>query len=394
VLKCLPARAHLSLLVLVLVLAGCGEKSSPSSATAPPPPVQPPPPGALAAFSAVAGDGEVTLHWRLPTDGSAASAVIRRKTGGAPTGPTDGEGVYDGSDTTAVDRAVTNGTSYTYAAWARATNGDLAGPSAATARPLPPPPAAPGALTATAGAGSVSLTWQNPGGSFDHVRVVLKAGSQPSGPNDGTVVYEGSGTSATATDLVGGQLVNIAAWSFDSYGQTSAAARTTATPTAPAPEFQDLSLAAWSQSHLFPDHPLSGAGDRDFDDRGPHVTARLHYVVDGANVNAVLDYRAEETAGGDGTWAAKTFTWTLATVPAGWTFDSWADSTDQTVEYVDTDHDRDRFPSSGSFPAAQPIEHIEFVGSTSGDDVGSGTTKDDTQIWQINARARRYRIRH
>src|SRR5262249_41654630 len=162
--------------------------------------------------------------------------------------------------------------------------------------------------------GSVALTWQNPASNFDHVRVVLKTGSPPSGPTDGTLVYEGSGTSATATGLAAGQLVNIAAWSFDAFDQRSSAARTTATPTAPLPEFRDTSLVAWTRSHLFPDHPLIGAGDRDFGSFGPHVTARLHYVVDGANVNAVLDFRAEETPGGDGTWAAKTFTWTLATV--------------------------------------------------------------------------------
>jgi hypothetical protein len=338
----------------------------------------------------VPGDGQVALHWQVPNDGSVASTVIRRKAGGTPTGPDDGESVYDGSDTTLVDRAVANGTTYIYAAWARSAGGDLAGPVAATARPLPPPPAAPGALTATAGAGSVALTWTNPGGSFDHVRVVLKTGGYPTGPSDGTVVYEGTATSASASNLESGIAVFVSAWSVDAFGQTSDAAHATATPTT---EYQDVVLQAWSVSHLFPDHPATGAGDRDFAGHGPHVTARLHYRLDGANVTAVLDYRAEETAGGDGTWAAKTFTWTRATVPAGWTFDAWRDDTAQTVEYVDTDLDRDRFPSSGSFDPALPIEHIEFVGETSGDDVGSGTTKDDTQVWQLNARARTFRVR-
>jgi hypothetical protein len=221
------------------------------------------------------------------------------------------------------------------------------------------------------------------------VHIVLKTGGYPTGPSDGAVVYEGTATSASASNLEADRTVFVSAWSVDAFGQMSGAAHATATPTW---EYQNVVLQAWNASHLFPDHPATGAGNRDFAGRGPHVTARLHYQLDGANVTAVLDFRAEETAGGDGTWAAKTFTWTRATVPAGWTFDAWRDSTDQTVEYVDVTQTHDRFPATGSFPSGLPIEHIEFVGDTVGDDVG-GTTDDDTQVWRINARSRTFRVR-
>jgi hypothetical protein len=84
-------------------------------------------------------------------------------------------------------------------------------------------------------------------------------------------------------------------------------------------------------------------------------------------------------------------------VPAGWTFDSWRDDVDQTVSYVDGTseddaNDRDRFPAQGSFEPSLPIEVIEFLSATKGSDVG-GVTNDDTQIWQLKARARTFRVK-
>lgn len=75
-------------------------------------------------------------------------------------------------------------------------------------------------------------------------------------------------------------------------------------------------------------------------------------------------------------------------MPSGWIFDGWVSVSDQTFEYTDTDHDHDTF----SFAAASPFDNLEIVGDTSGDDVGNDTD-DDTQVWQINAHPRTFRVR-
>jgi hypothetical protein len=75
-------------------------------------------PGDVSGFTATAGDGRISLSWTNPTDADLAGVKILRKTGSAPTGPTDGTVVHQGTGTSAVDAGLTNGTPYYYRAFA------------------------------------------------------------------------------------------------------------------------------------------------------------------------------------------------------------------------------------------------------------------------------------
>src|SRR5205085_2764280 len=105
-----------------------------------------------------------------------------------------------------------------------------------TATPTATPPAPPSApspvtsLSATAGNTTVALTWTNPSGGFDQIKVVRKAGSDPADPTDGNAVATGAAiTSAADTGLTNGTTYNYAVWAF-SGALFSPATRATATP--------------------------------------------------------------------------------------------------------------------------------------------------------------------
>jgi hypothetical protein len=74
-------------------------------------------PADVTSFTAVAGDGQVQLSWVNPTANFAA-VTIRRASGSAPSSPTDGIGVYEGSGTATTDTGLTNGTTYHYRVFA------------------------------------------------------------------------------------------------------------------------------------------------------------------------------------------------------------------------------------------------------------------------------------
>ena len=77
------------------------------------------PPGPATGLVATAGDGQVQLSWAKPADADLAGVKIVRKMGSAaPTGPADGAEVYSGTATACTDTGLTNGVTYTYAAFA------------------------------------------------------------------------------------------------------------------------------------------------------------------------------------------------------------------------------------------------------------------------------------
>ncbi len=76
------------------------------------------PPGPVTAFTATAGDAQVALAWTNPADGDLQGVRIQRKTGSAPTGPTDGATIFEGAGTQHTDTTAANGTKYFYMAYA------------------------------------------------------------------------------------------------------------------------------------------------------------------------------------------------------------------------------------------------------------------------------------
>ena len=69
------------------------------------------------------------------------------------------------------------------------------------------PPGPVTAFTANAGDAQVALSWTNPADSdLAGVRIQRKTGAPPTGPTDGTTVFEGAGTQHTDTTAVNGTL--------------------------------------------------------------------------------------------------------------------------------------------------------------------------------------------
>ncbi|HKQ60504.1 MAG TPA: Ig-like domain-containing protein [Candidatus Polarisedimenticolaceae bacterium] len=108
------------------------------------------PPASVTAFSATAGDASVTLGWTNPTATDFAQTVIRFRTDGKfPVSPVDGFAVTSaagapGSTGSFLHNALTNGTVYSYSAFALDASGNVADRATATATPVgapqPPPP--------------------------------------------------------------------------------------------------------------------------------------------------------------------------------------------------------------------------------------------------------------
>jgi len=78
-------------------------------------------------------------------------------------------------------------------------------------------PDEPSSFIATAGEEMVSLSWAN-GTGTDNTTVRGKIGSYPTDYNDGTLIYNGTGTSANHTGLTGGDHWYYGGWSWCSEG--------------------------------------------------------------------------------------------------------------------------------------------------------------------------------
>ena len=131
-------------------------------------PSAPPPPAAPTGLTATAGNGIVALIWNDPSDTTITRYEYQMRQAGHAWGSWT---TAAGSGATTVSHTLTgltNGTEHRFRL--RAVNDGGTGPTAPAAHPwyvaatpsAPPPPAAPTGLTATAGNGSVTLTWEDP----------------------------------------------------------------------------------------------------------------------------------------------------------------------------------------------------------------------------------------
>ena len=170
-------------------------------------------------LTATAGYGEVKLDWADPSNSNITGYEFS----------IDG-GTFvaiSGSDEDTTEHTVTDlpgGTSYTLAV--RAMNGEGA---LATATPLF---AAPTGLTATAGYGQVTLTWENPGNSdISKYQLKIDGGAFADIPNS-----DANTIGHTMTDLTGGTLYSLAVRAVgSSLTGAGAPAMVTATPLFAAP---------------------------------------------------------------------------------------------------------------------------------------------------------------
>ena len=75
----------------------------------------------------------------------------------------------------------------------------------------------------------ITLEWTNPGGDFSYVRGVRKTGGHPTGPDDGTMVVNGNGTSFTDGPLALNTTYYYTFFSYDVNGNMSSGAHASAT---------------------------------------------------------------------------------------------------------------------------------------------------------------------
>ena len=84
------------------------------------------PPGEITSFTATPDNTANNLTWTNPGDNDFAGAVIRYRTDTYPTGPTDGQKIYEGTDDTFLHTGVQNDTYY-YSAFALDSSGNYSG---------------------------------------------------------------------------------------------------------------------------------------------------------------------------------------------------------------------------------------------------------------------------
>lgn len=148
---------------------------------------------------------KITWTWTNPVDENFAGMVLVVKEGSSPNGPTDGVQVYKGSSTTVTQ---SEGLQFerTYYARGFAYNSQgkyqMNAEGATATVELSAIPEQVSDVTLTPNKSHATLSWTNPvSTNLQTVKVIQKIGSDPENPNDGTQVYEGTGTTVTVDNL-------------------------------------------------------------------------------------------------------------------------------------------------------------------------------------------------
>lgn len=165
-------------------------------------------PAQISNLKGVAVEGEtpkIDWTWTNPVDENFSGMVLVVKEGSSPNGPTDGVQVYKGSSTTVTQ---SEGLQFerTYYARGFAYNSQgkyqMNAEGATATVELSAIPEQVSDATLTPNKSHATLSWTNPvSTNLQTVKVIQKIGSDPENPNDGTQVYEGTGTTVTVDNL-------------------------------------------------------------------------------------------------------------------------------------------------------------------------------------------------
>lgn len=165
-------------------------------------------PAQISNLKGVAVEGEtpkIDWTWTNPVDENFSGMVLVVKEGSSPNGPTDGVQVYKGSSTTVTQ---SEGLQFerTYYARGFAYNSQgkyqMNAEGATATVELSAIPEQVSDVTLTPNKSHATLSWTNPvSTNLQTVKVIQKIGSDPENPNDGTQVYEGTGTTVTVDNL-------------------------------------------------------------------------------------------------------------------------------------------------------------------------------------------------
>lgn len=165
-------------------------------------------PAQISNLKGVAVEGEtpkIDWTWTNPIDENFSGMVLVVKEGSSPNGPTDGVQVYKGSSTTVTQ---SEGLQFerTYYARGFAYNSQgkyqMNAEGATATVELSAVPEQVSDATLTPNKSHATLSWTNPvSTNLQTIKVIQKIGSDPENPNDGTQVYEGTGTTVTVDNL-------------------------------------------------------------------------------------------------------------------------------------------------------------------------------------------------
>lgn len=165
-------------------------------------------PAQISNLKGIAVEGEtpkIDWTWTNPVDENFSGMVLVVKEGSSPNGPTDGVQVYKGSSTTVTQ---SEGLQFerTYYARGFAYNSQgkyqMNAEGATATVELSAVPEQVSDVVMTPNKSHATLTWTNPvSTNLQTIKVIQKIGSDPENPNDGTQVYEGTGTTVTVDNL-------------------------------------------------------------------------------------------------------------------------------------------------------------------------------------------------
>lgn len=169
-------------------------------------------------------DRKLMLAWQNPADPDFEGVRLVRKADGYPTGPDDGDIVYEGTAESFADQPLVNGSTYYYAAYfyddmrnysigiyVDATPIDIVAPGDAVN------------FTARATHDRIFLSWSNASDAdLAGIRIVRKTGSFPQSIDDGDVIYDGAPkTTHVDTAVSFGQTYYYRIFSYDDDGNWS-----------------------------------------------------------------------------------------------------------------------------------------------------------------------------
>ena len=187
-------------------------------------------PPAAPVLTATAGNGSVHLSWSVPANGGSAITVYRiyRSTS---SGTESFLVAPAGTGTTFDDNTVVNGTTY----WYQVSAVNSAGEGLRSAEQSVTPPTVPAApvLTATAGSGSVHLSWSVPANGGSAITGYRVYRSTSSGTESFLVAPVGTGTTFDDNTVVNGTTYWYQVSAVNSAGEGLRSAEKSATPQAP-----------------------------------------------------------------------------------------------------------------------------------------------------------------
>lgn len=166
--------------------------------------------------------GTTSLYLTWTKGSNAYKTRIHRKTTGYPTSISDGTNIYNGTENFFTDTGLTPGAEYYYRIWSY--NGSCTsiystGYDSEYNTMYPNPPTSGILVLETTPTFHVNLTWTK-GTGAGYTSILMKTGSYPTSYSDGTLIYNGDGTTCEY-NITEGEPIYFKAWSRTSYDPPS-----------------------------------------------------------------------------------------------------------------------------------------------------------------------------